>query len=543
MKRIILWTLLLLLPFGCRKAETDANPFCETDITLPDAALLILRAEELRFRIERKEISLAQARAKLDAFSKARMRLETAAAIARIRYCRDVTNAKNRQTYGALCEQLDALCGTLAASRLLTEHPAAQEQALLRTAALSDPTVRALRVRERELLFSYEALPLTLTVPYGGRQWNGNAILSDPMLAEEDFAALYETYMTQFHDRAADLYLELVGIRNRIAAACGCRSFAEYACPGRTDTDAAAFSARVKEAFVPLLQEQTPDFFLAAGRLFGMTFPQEETVSAVGEAIADLLPELQRPWDEMLSRGLYDLGPEETRYPLWFSAALPSYGVSYLFGTWTGGFDMPAMLAHTFGSFAMQVRNKDVNKFGNPFESAEFQAAGLELLLILRYDKLYGNMGPAAETAELFFSVYTLSALCAEDAFERFAYETPDLSAETLDAEYARLTDAYGLSPLTGDPRSWTQSARLFESPLSGIGRAAGTAAALELYRIAKQDPRRAVSTYRSALSEDPDAAFEDVLIRAGLPDPFSADTLEQTAYGLSSVRRNRKNE
>ena len=88
-----------------------------------------------------------------------------------------------------------------------------------------------------------------------------------------------------------------------------------------------------------------------------------------------------------------------------------------------------------------------------------------------------------------------------------------------------------------------TDAARLFESPLSGIGRAAGTAAALELYRIAKQDPRRAVSAYRSALSEETDAAFEDVLIRAGLPDPFSADTLELTAYGLSSVRRDRKNE
>ena len=541
-KRILLLTLLLLLPFGCRKTLPDAAPFSGTDVGIRDVALLSARAEELRFRIERGELSAAQAKAKLDALSEAQTQLETTAAIARIRYCRDVTDAENRQAYGALCGQLDALCGALAACRLLTEHPAEREQnALLRTAALCDPAVRALFARERELLFAYEALPLTLTVPYGGRQWNGNAILSDQTLPEADFAALYETYMTLFHDRAADLYLELVDVRNRIAAACGCRTYAEYACPDRMDAEAAAFSARVKAAFVPLLPEWTPDLLLAAGRLYGMTFPQEETLTAVGEAIADLLPELRIPWDGMLARDLYDLGPEETRYPLWFSITLPSYGVPYLFGTWTGGSGMPAMLAHTFGQFASQFRNKDVNKFGNAFECAEFRAAGLELLLILRYDRLYGNMGPAAETAELIFTVYTLAALCAEDAFERFAYETPDLSEDALDAEYARLQDAYGLSPLTGDPRSWTQSARLFESPLSGIGRAAGTAAALELYRIAKQDPRRAVSAYRSALSEDPDAAFRDVLLRAGLPDPFAANTLKQTAYGLSSVRRDRK--
>ena len=543
MKRIpaVLLSLLLLACGVIEPQKPRADlPFSELTGSGSDPARECAKAEALLDRIERGELNGAKAQAALDARREALELLCSDAALCYVQYCFDVTDAEKLRAYDALCERIDSLRDTLAAAeRQLKKDPSD------RLRCGTGDAIGTLRRRERALVARYAALPATLFVPYGGRRWTGDAILSDPSLSEADFAALYEAYTQLFHAEASAIFRELIKVRNAIAEQCGFDACPDRAyCGGDVSReDAEAFSARVKAAFSPLLQKLTPDFFAAAGRLYGVAFQKEETIARVGEAICVLLPELQKPWEYMIGHGLYDFGTGETRMPGSFTTYFAAYGAPFLFGEWTGGFDMPPLIAHEFGHYASLFRNGDVNKFRNRSDLAEFDAQGLELLIVLRYDTLYGNLRNPAETAALFYAVYTLLSGCMEEAFERFAYGGSDVNAQALDAEYARLLDEYGLSAFGIDPRSWTQSARLFQTPFSGIGYALGAAAALELYLLSRRDAPRAIDAYRAVLFREADAAFGETLKRAGLSDPVEPGTLERTAYELGSARRNSTNE
>ncbi len=444
--------------------------------------------------------------------------LETDAAIAYVQWCGDMTDERKRQEYEALAARADRL------------------------RSADKPELCRLLSRERALVDRYFMLPLTLTVERDGRAWTGDAILNDPSLSEETFAALYEAYSARFGAEAGKVYLELIEVRKAIADAYGFDSFAAYAAAysrrSCSFADTAKLEACVAAEIAPLLPAAQADFSLAAGRLYGLTFAPEPTMQAVGEAIASLLPELGRIWNEMLERGLCDVGTGEKRMPLSFARYLPAYGVPVLFLDWTGAFDMPSVLTNAFGTFASQSLHGDD---GIPSDLAQIDAQGLELLTVLRYDTIYGDLSDDAETAELFFALYMLLDGCAKETFERFAYAQEQPTAEDLNAAYERIAADYGLTAFGGGAYSWTRDPYLFQSPFSGADRAVGMLAALELFLLGTEDENGAVSAYRTVLNRSDAATLQTVLRAAGLCDPFSGDAVRRIAQRIGAYRNGKR--
>ncbi len=562
MKRILSLLLIavLLAGTGCRQNvpektyHTDLS-FSELSDSGTDAALEIARAKELRFRVERGELSGARAQESFGARANAMRRLQTDEAIAYVRYCMDVTNAGNRQKYDTLTLQLQTLAGILTdVALLLSEDPALKDlydaetvEALLRADALSDPAVLPLLARERALEGEYEALPGKLTAELNGRKWTGDEILSDPTLSPDDFTYLYESYAELFNAEAGAIFLELIAVRNEIAKTLGFDSYADYmyACCDRdySPEDAALFSERVKNAIVPLLSGMRNGFYGAGMRLYGMVFEEKPTMERIGTVVAGILPELSEPWEYMLSHSMYDLGTNETRMPGNFTVYFADCGAPFLFGSWTNGFEMPATVVHEFGHYAAYYLNGDAVCASNSPDLAEIDAQGLELLSVLRYDTLYGSLSGAAENAQIFYSLYTLVDGCMEDAFQQFAYGQDAPTVGALNAEYGRLAEAYGLDLLGTDARAWTQIPHTFQSPFYYISYAVGMTAALELYLSARKDPDAAANAYRAVLMRDRGARLSETLHAAGLSDPFAPETIKRLALELGSERRDRMNE
>ena len=562
MKRILSLLLIVMILYvvpGCKRAVPVPESVYHTELSFSeladsgvDAALEIARANELLFRIERGELTGMHAQETLDARTDALESLQTDAAIAYVRYCMDVTNEANREAYDTLSIQAETLACILTDAALrLSEDPSLKDvydaetvESLLRADALSDDAILPLLERERALVGAYEALTDQLRVEHNGRTWTGDEILSDPSLDAEDFETLYETYLELFHAKAGGIFLELIKIRREIAKTLGYDSYADYryACYGRTYSpeDSALLSECVRTEAVPLFIEMRDDFFVAAGRLYGAAFEQTQTMHRIGTAITSILPELSNPWDYMISRQMYDLGTDLNRMPVSFTTYFAAYGTPFLFGAWTGGYDVIPTVIHEFGHFSSFYLNEAVTGEENSLDLAEIDAQGLELLTVLRYDTLYGDLSEEAETAEMFYALYTLIDGCAEDAFQRFAYglEEPDL--ETLDAEYERLCKAYGLDVLGTEGRSWTQLAHTFQAPFYYVGYATGMTAALELYLMGKNDPDAAKDAYRKVLTRGRKTGFIEILTAAGLRDPFAADTIREIACGLGNARRNR---
>ncbi len=562
MKRILSLLLIAAIVFaipGCKRAEPAPENAYHTELSFSeladsgtDAALEIARAKELLFRIERGELTGKRAQETLEARAEALKNLKTDAAIAYVRYCMDVTNVQNRQTYDTLSIQTETLaCILVDAALLLSEDPSLKDvydaetvNVLRREDALSDTAIRPLIERERALAGEYEALSGELSIEHKGRTWTGDEILSDPTLSAEDFNTLYEAYLDLFHTKAGGIFMELISIRKEIAAALGYDSYADYryACYGRTYSpeQAEQLSEDVQTEVVPLFQEMRDDFFRASGLLYGVVFEREQTMERIGSVIAETAPELSEPWSYMLEHEMYDLGTDFKRMPGSFTTYFGTYGAPFLFGAWTGGFDAIPGLLHEFGHYASFYLNGDTMGEKNALDLAEIDAQGLELLSVLRYDTLYNDLSEAAETTELFYAIYTLIDGCLEDAFQRFAYgpEKPDLAA--LDAEYDRLCRAYGLDTLGMEGRSWTQIAHTFQSPFYYISYATSMTAALELYLKGKTDPDAAKAAYLKVLTRGSGADHTETLTAAGLHDPFAAETIRMIMHGLGNVRRNR---
>ncbi|MBR4907002.1 MAG: hypothetical protein IKZ44_09175 [Clostridia bacterium] len=562
MKRILSLLLIVILLYanpGCKRAEPAPENTYHTELSFSelsdsgiDAALEIARAKELLFRIERGEIFGKHAQETLESRADAHMKIQTDAAIAYVRYCMDVSNEANRQKYDTLSIQAETLACILTDAALrLSEDPALKDvydaetvEMLLREDALSDDAVLPLFERERELVGAYEALPDQLRVEYGGKMWTGDEILSDPSLDAEDFETLYEAYLDLFHTKAGEIFLQLIKIRREIAKTLGYDSYADYryACYRRTYSpkDAARLSERVQTEIVPLFAEMRDDFYRAAGRLYGAAFEQAQTMERIGSVVADTAPALSEPWDYMLGHGLYDLGTDFRRMPGSCTTYFAAYGAPFLFGAWSGGFDTIPAVIHEFGHFASFYLNGDTTGEENSLDLAEIDAQGLELLTVLRYDTIYGNLSEEAEAVELFYALYTLIDGCAEDAFQQFAYglEEPDLAA--LDAEYDRLCRAYGLDAFGTEGRSWTQIAHTFQAPFYYVSYATSMTAALELYLKGKKDPAAAREAYLRVLARGRGADYAETLTAAGVHDPFAAETIKEITRGLGNARRNR---
>lgn len=556
MKRILsvllIATVLCGIP-GCG-GEKNADAAYHTALTFDaltlsgiDAALEIARTRELLFRIERGELSGAHAQKALDTRAEAYRKLQTDAAIAYVRYCKDVTNAANKAAYDALSIDVDTLRGCLIdAALLLAEDPALKDRypaetvnALFREDALSDPSILPLIRKERALIGEYEALPTSLRIAYRGKEWTGDEILSDQTLSAEDFERLYVSYLERFNTEAGTIFLELIPVRNEIAAALGYGSYADYryACCGRTYSpeEAGRLSEQVQKTLVPLLSELAGDYVSAAVQLYGMTFEQGPTMERIGAAVTELLPVLSEPWKYMISHRMYDLGADLFRMPGSFTSFFPEYGAPFLFGEWTSGFDAIPTVVHEFGHFASYYLNGDSPLAENVPDLAEIDAQGLELLTVLRYDTLYGDYAGAAKTAELFFALYALIDGCAEDAFQQYAYAQKEPTLAMLNAEYSRICSRYGLDALGREGRSWTQIRHTFQFPFYYISYATGAIASLELYLKGRTDQKAAAEAYRTILMRQRKTGPAEVLRSAGLNDPFSPGTIGELARRLLS--------
>lgn len=557
MKRIIaillIFAMLCGMP-GCgEKTGTDTVdhtelPFDALALSGIDAKLEIARAKELLFRIEHGELTGTRAQDALDARTEAYRKLRTDASLVYVRYCKDVTNEANKQAYDALSVDIETLsCILIDAALLLKDDPALSDRydaetvnTLFRDDALSDPSILPLAERELALIGAYEALPEKLRVEYKGKTWTGDEILSDATLSFEDFDRLYESYMELFNAEAGAIFSELIKVRNAIAETLGYDSYAayRYACIGRSYTpeDARRLSEQVQKELAPIISELQPDFFSAAGRLYGMTLEQEPTLQKIGVSVANTVPELKEAWDYMLSHQMYDLGTDPNRMPLSFTTYFAEYGAPFLFSSWTGGFDMIPTVVHEFGHFAAYYLNGNALSEENALDLAEIDSQGLELLTALRYDTLYGDDAEAAETAELFYALYALVDGCAEDAFQQFAYAQEEPTAESLNAEYERICTEYGLDALGLDRRSWTQIPHTFQSPFYYISYTTSMIASLELYLIGKKDPDAAIKAYRSILMRHEKAGLTEVLTSAGLSDPLASGTIEKLACALRTL-------
>lgn len=512
--------------------------FSDLPDEVPNISLEIARTEELLFRIDRGEISGERARKALSERKNAYRDICSAASIAYVRYCLDVTDSVRKKAYDLLSVQLDAWNGLLIeAERKLTLDPALKDtydeadlKRLEKAGSLHDPLIRPLVAHERELIGEYETLASSFTVCDGGREWTMEEILSDPLLTYDAFMDLYDAYQRAYNNAAGAIYLELIDVRNRIARTCGYPSYAEYGYANYnrdySAQDAQQLAERIRQTIVPLFSDMQSDYFGAWMRLCSGTFYRDATLPRIQTAATRILEELSEPWTYMIEHRMLDLGNTDNRMQGSFTTYFSSYGAPFLFSSWDDSYNMPTTLLHEFGHYASYYFNGG-DTFGcDSLDLAEVDSQGLEMLAVSQYDLLYGALSDAAETVSLFNALYVLISGCMEDSFQQYAYHTDGVTTEMLNREYERLCEDFGLKELGLTAFSWTEVPHTFQQPMYYISYCTGMLAALELYG----EGERAATVYSTILHREKDSEFRTLMMQSGLSDPLDPDTVDTVA-------------
>lgn len=566
MKRIgsLLLGILLLLS-GCAPLDAVAASFVGIRVPLPnerdtneqphtdlcfselsdDASTLDLelaRMKELLFRIDLGELSGRAAQHVLEERIDAYRALRTAASIAYVRYCFDVSDTARRDAYDRLSDGLNAFgCLLLDAQLLLCRDPALADiydaetvSAIEREHALHDLSLQPLLERERALIGDYDALS-ALTVSIDGREWTKDAILSDTSLDYAAFSALWRTYRHAYNERAGAIFLELIETRTETAQALGFDSYVDYGYASYardyTPADARRLAETVKRELVPLFTALVPAFYEASVRLGCGTFSAEPTLKRTETVVKSLLPEFGEPWDYLFSHGMYDLGASETRMSGSFTTYFECYGAPFLFTSWDDSHEMPTTLLHEFGHYAGYfLCGAQRMAGGDPLDLAEIDSQGLEMLAIPAYETLYGALSDAARLRALTLALYAILTGCMEDEFQQFAYSETPLTVDALNAEYEALTKAYGLYEMGLSGESWTEISHTFRSPMYYISYATSMLAAAQLWMLAETNRDAACDAYRTVLMRPIGATFSDTLQHAGLKNPFDEETVHALA-------------
>lgn len=516
--------------------------FSEIPFGMPDTDALAERIEALHRSAELAGEDALSLQAELESLYDSLEEAETMASLAYVHHCLDTENPVWRERSEKLNGALDGLYDALNKAALsLSARPELKsiydEKTVARLRAASglyDPSIRALLDEEREQMDAYDRMQMDFTITVDGQSWSLSDLTADESLPFIQWYALYKTYVAAFSQKAAELYLSLIGIRKEIAAELGFSDYSayRYAMYGReyTPQDAELLSADVAEIAAPLYCSAVAETAKDREALLAASdaYPQVQTFDRVRALLGELDPSFLEPWDYLVRNELYDCSAGEKKLPGSFTTYFATYGAPYLYLNWDDSYAMPTTLLHEFGHFAGYYFRTDRDASGGSLDLAEIDSQGLELLAISRYKTVFGNRADEAKTVQLCNALYAVVSGCALDAFERFAYSADDLTADRLHAAFDSIVKEYGLDHAGFSAQTWTQIPHLFRSPGYYISYAVSAIVALELYAKSLQSERRAVSAYRKLLNRK-DIVLIAVLRDCGLTDPFADGTIQST--------------
>lgn len=534
MKRVLSLLLSwLLLLAGCGYAEPVARNYLWMDpakdtlhgytayadmiLTYPDPDTVIRCIDQALEGVSDSSNQKAYIRA-YEAQVQAYNQLVSATSLAYVRYCQNMTDETRAAEYSRLNTCLYTIQNKL--SRLEKElmdrwdyhreRGEAYADDLSRRSRLSDE-LGSLRAMEDELCRRYERLGEEYRSTYGGRSWSMEELLADESMSLPSFLEALEQYEIGKNQAAGSLFVELIRLRKQMAQQSGYPSYAhsQYALFGRTYTPEQALAAArtVKQVFVPLYVRLRQRCENDLRYLSGATFPEDQFLAAMEEAVDRVLPGAGEAWRYMLAYGLYDSLPSKHKLRGSFTTYFAAYGCPFLFTQWNGDASSVFTVIHEFGHFLSYYLNPEGTYYASEdLDLAETDAQGFEWLMLAEYDPIFGRYADAARLCFLTNALYAILSGFMEDEFQQRAYQLKSPTVEDLNQLYAQIAASYGFDRLFGyEGREWTEIGHTFQFPFYYVSYGVSMLGAMRLV----QGPRNA---YKQVVLRRAGTSFQDAM-------------------------------
>ena len=554
MKRVLCLLLsLLLLLFGCGPVEPVTRyylrmnyargsvhghtAFSDMVLSYPDPDAVI-RSIDQAMEVTAVSSDPKECIAAYEEQVQAYNQLVSAASLAYVRYCQDMTESHRAKEYGRLNAALFTIQNRLAKleKELMDRWGYHRE----RGEAYADDLGRRsrqsaelgiLREKEDELCRRYEQLSTEYRSTYQGRTWSMAELMADEDLSLQAFLEALEQYEIGKNQAAGEMFMELMSLRKQMAKLGGYPSYAEnqYAMYGRTYSPEQALAAAkiVKQVFVPLYIRLRQRCDNDLRYLSGAAFPEDQFITTMEQAVDRVMPGAGEAWRYMLCYGLYDSQPSERKLKGSFTTYLAAYRCPFLFTQWKDDASSAFTVIHEFGHFLSYYRNPEGTYYASEdLDLAETDAQGFEWLMLEEYDAVFGRYADAARLCFLTNALYAILSGFMEDEFQQRAYSLKDPTVEELNRLYAEMAASYGFDQLFGyEGREWTEIGHTFQFPFYYVSYGSSMLGAMALIQSGKK-------AYVRVVDRRPGTSFRDAV---GV-DVFSEETIRSLAAWVVSV-------
>lgn len=326
-----------------------------------------------------------------------------------------------------------------------------------------------------------------------------------------------EEYFSIYGTQMAEVLVKLIALRQQIAAYAGYSNYPEFAYDyyhsrDYTPEQATSYLADIRAELAPLYtrmlySDDYWDLYTACSTQQTFQYVQSMAQSMGGD-IADA-------FDLMESANLYDIGYGPNKFNSSFEVYIPSYQLPFVFMCPDSTISDKLTFAHEFGHFC-----SDYVSYGSSagVDVAEIFSQGMEYLSLF-----YTDRDSNLEKLKMFSCLSTYVEQSALASFEHQMYSLTgdNLTVENLQALYASVCNAFGISGSGWDSRSYVVISHFYTSPLYVISYVVSNDAALQLYQMEAAQSGSGLTCLQNSLGTT-EAYFLAFLEEAGLDSPFA---------------------
>ncbi len=339
--------------------------------------------------------------------------------------------------------------------------------------------------------------------------------------AEVEYAS--EEYYSRYGGQLAEIYVELIALRQQIAKYVGYPDYVQFAYDyyyfrDYTPQQTTSYLADIRAELVPLYKTHLESAFWEQ-ELPACT--QEETYSYLSSAAKKMGGQIAKAFQTLSKGKLYDIAPGENKYTASFEIYLPTYYSPFIFMNPLGNAFDKLTFSHEFGHFC-----SDYLSYGSiaGIDVAEIFSQSMEYLSLC-----YANGGEELTQLKLSDGLCLYVEQAALASFEQQVYNLTgsDLTAENVEQLYTEICQAYGIPNENWDSRSFVTITHYFTNPMYLISYIVSNDAALQIYERELAQKGTGVACMESNLTTA-QGQFLAFVREAGLTSPFEAGRLAQ---------------
>lgn len=336
-----------------------------------------------------------------------------------------------------------------------------------------------------------------------------------------------EEYMEACGNEMVELMVQLIALRQEIAAYLGYTDYVQFATDyyyyrDYTHAQAMDYLAEIRDELVPMYRQlnNSMAFYIDYGRATeAQSYEYVRSMAEnMGGTVADAFARLDKA-------GLYDIRYSDNKYNSSFEVYLTSYNSPFVFMNPAGDKYDHLVLAHEFGHFCNDY-------------AARGCYAGIDVLEVfsqtMEYLSLcYADGGKELTRMKMWDSLCLFVEQSAFASFEMQMYGLTgeELNAENLRALYARVAQEYGFDSVGYDDWEFVGITHFYTSPMYIISYIVSNDTSMQIYQLELETEGMGLACLEKNLDTDC-YYFLEFVEDAGLVSPFAEGrvaTIRQT--------------